>query len=144
MSRCGYSDDYDNWSLIKYRGVLASSIRGKRGQKFLCELAQALDAMPEKKLIQHDLERDGCVCALGAAGKARGVDLSTIDPYDAEKLAQVFDIAEPLAREVAYQNDECGIWKEPPEARWTRMRSWVDSVITKPEGTTTNGGSRHG
>lgn len=32
MSRCGYSDDYDQWALIRWRGAVESAIRGKRGQ----------------------------------------------------------------------------------------------------------------
>lgn len=57
MSRSGYSEDYDgdHWDLIRWRGAVASSIRGKRGQAFLREALAALDAMPEKKLITGDL-----------------------------------------------------------------------------------------
>ena len=48
MSRSGYSDDIDdNWAHIMWRGRVASSIRGKRGQAMLRELLAALDAMPE-------------------------------------------------------------------------------------------------
>ena len=39
MSRSGYSDDLDNWDLIRWRGQVSSAIRGKRGQGFLRELA---------------------------------------------------------------------------------------------------------
>jgi hypothetical protein len=37
MSRSGYSDDLENWSLIRWRGAVASAIRGRRGQAFLRE-----------------------------------------------------------------------------------------------------------
>jgi len=132
MSRSGYNEDIDNWQLIKWRGMVASSIRGNRGQKFLKELAAALDAMPEKRLIANELESQGEVCALGSLGRAKGIDMSTIDPEDQPQVASAFDIAECLAQEVVYENDE-GTWpRETPEQRWTRMRKWVESKI-KPE-----------
>jgi hypothetical protein len=67
MSRSGYSDDFDfdNLALGRWRAQVASAIRGARGQAFLCELVVALDALPEKKLIAHDLESNGNVCAIG-------------------------------------------------------------------------------
>lgn len=65
MSRSGYSDECDDWQLIMWRGAVASSMRGRRGQAFLKETLAALDALPEKKLIDYDLEREGAVCALG-------------------------------------------------------------------------------
>lgn len=108
MSRSGYSDDIDNWELIKWRGQVASSIRGKRGQAFLRDLLAALDAMPEKRLIAWELEESGEVCAIGSLGKARGVDMSKIDPSEPTAVAAAFNIAEPLAQEVVYENDECG------------------------------------
>src|SRR6185295_11408998 len=80
LSRSGYSDDGERWDLIRYRGAVASAIRGARGQTFLKEILAALDAMPEKKLIANELEEDGQVCALGALGKARGLDMAGIDP----------------------------------------------------------------
>ena len=71
MSRSGYIDDFDDqWSLICWRGAVKSAIRGKRGQSFLRELRDALDAMPIKKLISDDLVRDGEVCAIGAVADA--------------------------------------------------------------------------
>ena len=58
MSRSGYSDDCDNaWSLIRWRGAVASAIRGKRGQEFLYEMLHALAALPERKLIAFDLKK---------------------------------------------------------------------------------------
>ena len=137
MSRSGYHDDLDNWQLIMYRGRVASAIRGKRGQKLLRDLLVALDAMPVKRLITQELEADGEVCALGAAGRYRGVDMASLDPDEPEDVAAAFDIAECLAREVVYINDECGFgrpvdgkWQpETPEQRWHRVRAWVAEQI---------------
>jgi hypothetical protein len=72
MSRSGYSDDCDQWDMIRWRGAVASSIRGARGQAFLKEMLAALDALPEPKLIAEELESDGAVCAIGAVGPFAG------------------------------------------------------------------------
>lgn len=129
MSRHNYSDEIDdNWSWIRWNGVVASSIRGKRGQKLLKDLAEAMDAMPVKRLIPNELKTaNGEVCALGVLGQKRGIDLDKIDPEDCETVAKEFDIAEPLAREITYQNDEECFGT--PEVRWTKMRAWVQSKI---------------
>lgn len=124
MSRAGYTDDVDNWSLIKYRGQVASAIRGKRGQAFLRELLAALDAMPEKRLIADDLVRNGEVCTIGSVGVRRGVALEELDPENSRAIAQAFGIARPLVCEIEYENDECG-YGDTPESRWARMRQWV-------------------
>lgn len=131
MSRSGYVDDLDNWDLIKWRGQVASAIRGKRGQALLRDLVTALDAMPEKTLVAEALEtEDGDVCALGAAGKVRGLQLSELDPEDYGSVASAFDIAPQLAQEIAFQNDDGGPWKETPEQRWQRMRDWAVKHLT--------------
>ena len=84
--------------------------------------------MPEKRLITGDLEAEGQVCTIGALGRARGVDMAKLDPEDSVSVAASFNIAEPLAREIVFLNDECG-WNETPEQRWTRMRGDVASMI---------------
>lgn len=114
MSRSGYneSDCCEDWALICYRGQVASAIRGKRGQAFLREALFALDALPEKKLCQYDLQTaDGQCCTIGAVGLARGIDMVGMDPTDATdsgKLSDMFDIANQLVRELEWENDEGG------------------------------------
>ena len=128
MSRSGYSDDICEyqWQHIMYRGAVASAFRGKRGQDFLKEMLVALDALPEKKLVAEELETvDGAVCAIGAVGKARGIDQKAIDPEDAVRVAGTFGVAESMAREIVYVNDDWGPSKETPEARFIRMRAWI-------------------
>jgi hypothetical protein len=143
MSRSGYSDDNENVAM--WRGMVASATRGKRGQQFFKELLAALDAMPEKRLIADQLEEGpaGEVCAIGALGRAKGVDMRAMDPEDAAPVAAAFNIAECLAQEVVYMNDEYQryYWdpyergkpqqrhEETPEQRWTRMREWVVKQI---------------
>ena len=132
MSRSGYTDDCDGWALIRWRGAVAAAIRGKRGQAVLREMAAAMDAMPIKFLIVEELEEEGDVCALGSLGKARGMDMSSIDPDDYDAVAEAFGINVKLAQEIMYENDEGG-WRETPEQRWTRMRKWIASQIRNPE-----------
>ena len=158
MSRSGYSDDCDNWALVRWRGAVNAAIKGARGQQMLRELLAALDAMPEKILAADSLvTADGEYCTLGALGAARGLELSAIDPEDRTAVAKAFGIAEALAAEIMYLNDEgffvedrtyfnfevCGPmrpwekhtqlrWKTNPEAgsiRWAKMRQWVASQI---------------
>ena len=123
MSRSGYSDDHDQWALIKYRGQVASAIRGKRGQKMLRDLRDALEAMPQRRLIAGELEADGEVCALGALGRARGIDMSKLDAHDRDEVGAALDIAQQLAGEAVYLNDEANYGT--PEERWEYMHRWV-------------------
>src|ERR1700743_408586 len=115
VSRSGYCDDYDddNWSTIRYRGMVASAARGKRGQALFKDILIAMNGMTCKRLIAEDLESmDGSVCAIGAAGKLRGVDMSTLDPEARETVAGRFYIADCLVREIVWKNDECGLTNE--------------------------------
>lgn len=137
MSRSGYCEHYDDqWASIRWRGAVKSAARGKRGQVFFTELLAALDSMPAKRLIADDLVREDStgfenVCALGALGKARRINMDGLDPEDSARVAGTFDIADCLAREVVFENDEA--WgRETPEERWARMRAWVASEI-KPQ-----------
>lgn len=157
MSRAGYHEDGSEWDLIRWRGAVTSAIRGKRGQAFLREMLAALDALPEKKLITGALVFDGQadwdtevivgadrlvmgdghpvqigdVCAMGAVVRARGQDVSQIDPYCAEDVAGIMGVADALAREIAYINDEEGPHRESPEQRFQRVRRWVEAKIYK-------------
>ena len=133
MSRSGYSEDLDDWDRIKWRGQVTSAIRGKRGQTFLRDMLAALEALPAQRLIAEDLvNSDGEVCAMGALGLARGMDLSRLDPEDPEQIARAFDIASQLAQEVAFENDE---WSrhETPEQRYARMKTWILSNIKQDQ-----------
>ena len=150
MSRSGYSDDCDdNWSWICWRGAVKSAIRGKRGQAFLRETLAALDALPERRLVSHDLiklpkpvdpwdqrglwlwdvETDlGNVCTLGAVGIARKIDMAAVDPEDHDSVAGLFNIPHALACEIMFMNDEAH-WRTSPEDRFNKMRDWISSEI---------------
>lgn len=126
MSRSGYSDDCEHLEL--YRANVDRTIAGKKGQKFLKDLLQALDDMPNKRLIAGELEKLGEVCAIGVVGLNRGVNMENLDPNEPETVARAFGISTMLAQEIVYQNDE---WfdQETPEERWVQMRKWVESNL---------------
>jgi hypothetical protein len=159
MSRSGYSDDCDGWALIRWRGAVASAIRGARGQAFIREAIAALDAMPDKRLVADSLvEADGKFCTLGIVGQTRGLPLAALDPEDRDVVAQAFGISTALAAEVMFMNDEavheplrhrtfevCGpmrpfdarfrsvraVNSHLEELRWQRMRNWLESHLAK-------------
>ena len=136
MSRSGYSDGLEPLELGRWRGRVASAIRGKRGQAFLKEALAALDALPEKRLIKGDLvastglpfREERSVCLLGAVGLKRSLDMTSLDPHAAEDVASAFGIAEVMAREITWVNDEAR-WRETPEERFERVRAWVVAQI---------------
>lgn len=133
MSRSGYYDgDGDEgwqWANIRWRGQVASATRGKRGQVFFKELLEALDAMPERRLIAEALQTaDGEFCAMGVLGKKRGVDVTALDPEDPDSIADAFDVAHQLVREVEYMNDDY-FHDLTPEQRWSYVRAWVAGRI---------------
>lgn len=142
----------------RWRAAVRSAMRGKRGQTFLREALAVLDAMPDKRLIREHLVIDGdqprygdpdlvvggdelvdaytgqpapmgSVCLLGAVGRHRNLDIADIDPHDSETVAHKFDIADAMAREIVYYNDEGARICETPEERWVRMRKWVAAQI---------------
>jgi len=131
MSRSGYSYDAEGWGLIRWRGAVASAIRGKRGQAMLREMRGALDAMPVKRLITSELKCADGVCALGALGEKREIDMTGMDAYDRSAVASTFNVAEALAAEVMFMNDE-GVWCDSPEERWRKMRSWISGLLKEP------------
>lgn len=131
MSRSGYDDGCDYLAL--YRGNVERCLRGKRGQAFLNELAGALDAMPIKALIPHELvTADGACCAMGAVCKERAIDVRKIDESEPSQVARALNIHEMMAAEIAYMNDEAGPYGgETNEQRWQRVRKWVsENLVT--------------
>lgn len=130
MSRSGYMDDVDQWDLIRWRGQVASAIRGKRGQAFLLEMWRAMQALPAHKLTRDEFvnEYDGTVCALGSVGKARGLDMSNIDIEDYEAIAAAFGIPHQLAQEIMFMNDEAW-WRISPEERFAKIKEWIEGHL---------------
>ena len=135
MSRSGYSDDYDgDHPIALYRQAVRRATMGYRGQHLLRRLRMALDAMPEKRLIDGAIkDKAGNVCALGAVD-ATAPAYDEDDDQHAEKLGKHFGIATALAAEIVFMNDEAEWRPETPEERWTRMRKWVDEQIRVDDG----------
>lgn len=131
MSRSGYFDGCENFEL--YRGNVERSIAGKKGQKFLKELAKFMDDMLEKKLITNKfIDEDGQCCTIGVFCKAKDIDVSKIDYDDGDAVGKSIGITGMMVREIEYENDEATQYRqqtESPEQRWTRMRKWVASSL---------------
>lgn len=129
MGRSDYCEAgcMDHWDLIRWRGAVAQAIRGKRGQQLLRELLAALDTMPEKRLISHELEKDGQVCALGCVGRARCITMNDLDPESYHNIAERFGISQALVREIEWINDEQAIGDEE---RYRVVRAWVERQLT--------------
>lgn len=152
MSRANYSDDVDSSRLNVWRGAVASAIRGKRGQAFLQELADAMDAMPDKRLISHAGSVDGCMCTLAVVASVRGLDMDRLnhlmEEADTDSIASMLGIADAMAREIMFENDEGvgdsywlggGYYNYPhpsiktiEEKRWSAMRAWVSAHLAAP------------
>lgn len=129
MSRSGYVDDCGDYIYL-YRATVQRSIRGKRGQKFLQELARAMDQMPDKKLIAEELiDEQGAMCTIGVVCKARNIDVEGVDVHDPDTVGQLVNISRAMAAEIEYENDELGPQNETPEQRWVRMRKWVSDNL---------------
>jgi hypothetical protein len=152
MSRAGYSDDFEGGELNVWRGAVKSAIRGKRGQAFLKELAAAMDAMPDKRLISHVGAADGCMCTLAVVAQARGLDIDRLnrlmEDEETEAIAKMLGIADAMGREIMFENDEGrggDYWlggggyygpippgKTIEEKRWKTMRAWVAENLKEP------------
>lgn len=150
MSRSGYSDDCENVQL--WRGAVRRAMGGKRGREFMQELLETLDHMPEKRLAANTFTKGGEVCALGSVALRRGIDVSQFErtndsewteDCDRDGLGKVFGIAPAMVAEIMWWNDELhprwvpdekGIlhWSssETQEARWSRVRNWVNDWLT--------------
>jgi hypothetical protein len=94
--------------------------------------------MPEKRLLDHVLQCEDGMCALGVVGAKRGIDLTRFNPTNEDdeddewktvRAGKLVNIAESLAREITYVNDDMGGRDETPEQRWTRVRQWAVSQI---------------
>ncbi len=147
MSRSGYCVELDD--ILQYgrwRAQVKSATKGKRGQAFFRAVVEALDAMPDKRLITNPTimvkddfgerecdgigDKDGNVCVLGALAVHRGLPVLEIDAEDHDKLGDTFGIAHQLAQEVMYMNDDYFDGRNyTPEVRWQKMRDWAESQL---------------
>ena len=132
MNRSGYTesdDDISDLHVELWRRTVTEAIASPEGQAFLRELAAALDALPNKWLIEEQLvAEEGDCCAIGAVCKARGIDTAGMDGDGMECVAERLGVPWPLAAEIVDRNDG---FRETPERRWQRMRRWVDRHIAQ-------------
>jgi hypothetical protein len=135
MTRSNYMDDgdIDQWASIRWRGAVKSAASGSRGQAFFRDLITALDAIPEKTLIADELEVDGQFCALGAVASLRGLSCEELNSESIETVSQQLNIADALAREVTFINDEAGFYNESEERRWQRVRQWAEYQLKRSQ-----------
>jgi len=134
-------DQFPN-QLELYRANTERAINGKRGQSFLCELRDALLALPQKRLIGGSFSEEGEVCALGALalqrrlkeGKTLDEALDEVarefneqeDGYVADRLGASFNIV----WEIMYLNDgEYRFGYRNPEERYMAMLGWVENAL---------------
>lgn len=139
MTRSGYSDEWDGDGLPPefYRSAVDNALLGKRGQAALRELAAAMDAMPVKELAEADIaDKDGCLCAMGVLGVARGWTPEKL-AYDPGDLSKQVGLAPAMVREIIHVNDDDfgHRWpkRETKAHRWERVRAWVAGGIARGE-----------
>lgn len=98
MSR--FSDDYEDPGYANagelWWANVERAIQGKRGQKALRELFGALETMPEKRLVEGHLVKEGDVCAVGAYVVHRRVTAGTS--------------REQVLHELAMEHARCQCW----------------------------------
>lgn len=99
---------------------------------FLLELQEALNALEPRELCYGRLiSGDGKCCALGSVVLARGLakptDSVAWHMVSGKTLPCALGITSKLAQRVAEAND--GNRHEDPDARWSRMRLWVQNEI---------------
>jgi len=66
---------------------------------------------------------------MGAVCLSRSLDAGAIYYDDPWFVGKAMGIAECLAAEIAFMNDEWGSSAETAELRWDRMRKWVSEQI---------------
>lgn len=120
-----YPGQFDLWQANCER-----SMRGKRGQEELRELRESLLALPDKRLILGALEdEEGGVCAIGAYGKRKGLDLSKFEvDSDTDEVGIAGGMPPLVAWKVVEMNDLL-LDHLTAEKRYEQMLSWVDSML---------------
>lgn len=130
--RINYCDEEDFPGQFElWQGNCERSLRGKQGQEELRELRAALLALPEKRLIHGTLEdEDGNVCAIGAYGKRKGLDLSKFDvDSDTDEVGIAGGMPKLVAWKVVEMNDIEFDYAVTPEERYTKMLAWVEKKL---------------
>jgi hypothetical protein len=152
MTRSGYTDDFgDDYpgQMELYRANVRRSILSAKGQARLKELRDALEAMPEKRLVANVFLEPDNACALGIWARAhRGanavldaaVDGFNGDDHETADLLRQFGWPKLVVLDLIYQNDRhetawepdrCGPHEYPGDYRNPRswpIRRWRDET----------------
>lgn len=95
-------------------------------------LGEALDAMPNKRLIRLCFLREGESCALGVLWLSRNPDMRNGSP--AGTLQRAFSVTIDVTSAILRQNDT--VCRDlTSEARWVRMRAWAKQKFDVGGGT---------
>jgi hypothetical protein len=135
-------DDWESWMDGQRAGALRSAIQGRRGQRFLQDLINALDALPEPELSAGALEDEetGCCCAFGAVRRFRGAESVPLyfhpmeEDVTSDKLAKPFDVSRALAWEVVEANEGWCKSNSPGarRQRFKEVRRWAVGALLAP------------
>lgn len=161
--RIGYSENEDYPGQFDlWQANCRRSLQGRAGQAILRELESALVALPDKRLIEDELEAEGDVCAWGALKVYRGEAISDDDrelaTYDMEAVGVELGAPRLVAWKVVEVNDlqsrgryvdvagptkvEWGMRRrerlnifiaETPAERYERVLAWVRRQIRQTE-----------
>lgn len=130
--RISYSDEEDWPGQFEFwQANCERSLRGKRGQEELRELRTALLNLREKRLIGDLLEdEEGGVCAIGAYGKHKGIDLSKFDVDDSTDEVGIEGGMPALVAWKVVEMNDLQFDHVTPEQRYEKMLAWVESKLT--------------
>lgn len=125
MSRFGNDGDgdYEPLDMGRWENNLRRAITGKRGQKVLRELREALLALPERRLVAGDLATpEGEVCTVGAYVAWKKAQDEGVAVTDAAKALAAVDPEEWDGYE---RNPETGAYQQRVSAEWLRDGYWT-------------------
>ena len=130
-----YEGDYPDLDYGRWEKNLRAAIAGRRGQKVLRELREALLALPGpgRRLIRSELATpDGEVCAVGCLiAYKRAMAKGTSPAEEAAMLAE----EDPYPLSMYHLSDDGEYVRiiERPAGKWTAEDGWVQTGVTTQE-----------
>ena len=136
---CSYDEDFGGQHKL-WQANCRRSINGRKGQRALREMEQALLSMPVKHIYRDVLvDSTGEVCAIGAMMVQQHIDVGMsreqaiaaccdLDPSNTEEIGVAIGIPRMVAWSIAVENDD--EWHiRPPKRRYEHLLSWVQERI---------------
>ena len=133
MSRINYTEDEDfPGQFDLWQANCDRSLKGRKGQRELHVLREALLALPVKSLAYGVLETsDGEMCAIGVYAKYKGLDLSELAiAFDSDEVGKIAGMPLLVAWKVMEMNDEY-LGRVTSDERYEKMLAWVESLLAK-------------